>query len=139
MLYYHCEEELKCQSCGDVDIITDNTTGDVVCRSCGLILGDKVINDEAEWKDYLNNDNNDASHSNGRSSMKNNDDDDNRTLLISSNSEDKEFLNRIQKLQNKKEIKLYESYDHIEQLTFNLNLSDSITVSILFTSSSSFI
>lgn len=128
--YYHNEINMKCSSCLSIDIITDNSTGDILCRSCGLIIGDRIINDEAEWKDYLNDDNN-TNNNNGRSSMKGNDDDDNKTILISTNYEDKEFLNRIQKITSKKEIKMYESYDNLEQLTFHLGLNDSITVSNL--------
>lgn len=128
MDYCYYELELKCSSCYSNDIITDNSTGDILCRSCGLIIGDRIINDEAEWKDYLNDDNN-SNNNNGRSSMKGNDEEENKTILISTNNDDKEFLNRIQKISSKKEIKMYESYDNLQQLTFNLGLSDSITVS----------
>eukprot|EP00608_Synchroma_pusillum_P005610 CAMPEP_0198431888 /NCGR_PEP_ID=MMETSP1452-20131203/20885_1 /TAXON_ID=1181717 /ORGANISM="Synchroma pusillum, Strain CCMP3072" /LENGTH=104 /DNA_ID=CAMNT_0044152359 /DNA_START=1 /DNA_END=312 /DNA_ORIENTATION=+ len=43
-------EPRGCTSCGSWDVVTDLAAGDVVCRGCGLVLGERCINDEPEWR-----------------------------------------------------------------------------------------
>mmetsp|Transcript_21493 Transcript_21493/g.54102 ORF Transcript_21493/g.54102 Transcript_21493/m.54102 type:complete len:609 (-) Transcript_21493:210-2036(-) len=42
----------SCPYCGSDDIITDYTEGVVVCRSCGLMLQNKIVSDAAEWRSF---------------------------------------------------------------------------------------
>jgi transcription initiation factor TFIIB len=39
-----------CPECRSSDIIADTAAGDVVCRGCGVVLGDHMIDDTAEWR-----------------------------------------------------------------------------------------
>ena len=41
-----------CPSCSATDIVTDYSAGDVICRSCGLVIGDHVIDDQIEWRTF---------------------------------------------------------------------------------------
>ena len=43
---------VKCTECGSRDLETDNTRGEVVCNSCGLVLEENVIDQGAEWNVY---------------------------------------------------------------------------------------
>lgn len=39
-----------CFRCGSDDIITDYSEGDVICRGCGEIVGDRLIDETADWR-----------------------------------------------------------------------------------------
>jgi transcription initiation factor TFIIB len=39
-----------CPECRSSDIIADTAAGDVVCRGCGVVLSDHMIDDTAEWR-----------------------------------------------------------------------------------------
>ncbi|KAG7398370.1 Transcription initiation factor IIB [Phytophthora boehmeriae] len=45
-----------CRDCGSADVVTDFSAGDVVCRSCGMILGERIIDDTPEWRTFANDD-----------------------------------------------------------------------------------
>lgn len=45
-----------CSDCGSTDVVTDLSAGDVVCRACGLILGERIIDDTPEWRTFANDD-----------------------------------------------------------------------------------
>jgi transcription initiation factor TFIIB len=120
--------ERKCDSCQSDDLISDNTTGDLVCRSCGTVLGDRLVCDEAEWRDY---DDRAGDASAARSSMLQIDGDEmDHRLFVGGNKADCELLNRIQNSgYTKKDFKMFDSYNNLGQLTFKLGLSDTLTVS----------
>ena len=40
----------SCFHCGGTDIITDYEQGDVICRGCGEIVGDRIIDDTPDWR-----------------------------------------------------------------------------------------
>ncbi|CAH0474598.1 unnamed protein product [Peronospora belbahrii] len=46
----------NCRECGSADVVTDYSAGDVVCRSCGMILGERIIDDSPEWRTFANDD-----------------------------------------------------------------------------------
>lgn len=46
----------RCESCGSQDVVTDYSAGDVVCRGCGMILGERIIDDTPEWRNFANDD-----------------------------------------------------------------------------------
>jgi transcription initiation factor TFIIB len=122
------EYNRKCDSCQSDDLISDHCTGDLVCRSCGTVLGDRLVSDEAEWRDY---DDKAGDSSAARSSMLVIDGDEMEHRLFSGgNKEDRDLLNRIQNSgYSKKEMKMFDSYNNLGQLTFKLGLSDTLTVS----------
>ncbi len=41
-----------CDNCGLPDIISDNTRGQLVCGSCGLVAEDRTISIEQDWRAY---------------------------------------------------------------------------------------
>ncbi|KAE8896411.1 hypothetical protein PR003_g10275 [Phytophthora rubi] len=49
-----------CRECGSADVVTDFSAGDVVCRSCGMILGERIIDDSPEWRTFANDDRGDS-------------------------------------------------------------------------------
>uniref|UniRef100_K3WSJ6 General transcription factor TFIIB n=1 Tax=Globisporangium ultimum (strain ATCC 200006 / CBS 805.95 / DAOM BR144) TaxID=431595 RepID=K3WSJ6_GLOUD len=48
--------ESQCSHCGSTDVVTDFSAGDVVCRDCGMILGERIIDDTPEWRNFANDD-----------------------------------------------------------------------------------
>jgi transcription initiation factor TFIIB len=36
--------------------VADTSAGDIVCRGCGLVLGERIIDESAEWINYANDD-----------------------------------------------------------------------------------
>lgn len=36
------------------DIVIDHTSGDMICRDCGLVIADKMIDESAEWREISN-------------------------------------------------------------------------------------
>lgn len=45
-----------CKRCFGVDVVTDTTAGDVVCRSCGEIQVGRIIDEGAEWREFSEDD-----------------------------------------------------------------------------------
>ena len=42
---------LSCHSCKSRDIIEDRDAGDMICRSCGLVLGAQIMDNRASYRD----------------------------------------------------------------------------------------
>lgn len=42
--------------CSNHSLITDNISGDVVCRNCGLVFCEKLIDHSAEWRSFTTDD-----------------------------------------------------------------------------------
>ena len=42
----------KCPECGDTQLSHNKAKGEVVCRSCGLVLEDKLIDFSQEWSEH---------------------------------------------------------------------------------------
>ena len=43
---------LICPDCRDPhpNIVEEYSSGDLVCGSCGLVLGDRIVDDRSEWR-----------------------------------------------------------------------------------------
>ena len=43
---------LVCPDCRDPvpNIVEEYSSGDLVCGSCGLVLGDRIVDDRSEWR-----------------------------------------------------------------------------------------
>lgn len=53
-----CEiQEQFCSFCGEDKIVRDNRSGDIICRNCGVILEERMIDNSAEWRNYAGDDN----------------------------------------------------------------------------------
>jgi transcription initiation factor TFIIB len=48
----------KCPSCGDKKMVTDQTTGELFCGKCGLVVTDKIAETGAEWRSFSNDESN---------------------------------------------------------------------------------
>jgi transcription initiation factor TFIIB len=48
----------KCPSCGDKKLVTDQTTGELFCGKCGLVMTDKIADTGAEWRSFSNDESN---------------------------------------------------------------------------------
>lgn len=46
------EEPVVCPECGSDDLLEDTNEGNVVCRSCGLILQNYFLDRSAEWRTF---------------------------------------------------------------------------------------
>jgi len=44
-----CKEE-------DPEVIEDYAAGDIICKGCGLILGDRIVDEHSEWRTFSNSD-----------------------------------------------------------------------------------
>ena len=42
----------KCPECGYRRLILDETTGDQICRECGAVVGDRIVDEGPEWRAF---------------------------------------------------------------------------------------
>jgi len=42
----------ECPECGSKDIFRDEEKGETICRTCGLVIEDKMIDFSQEWRDF---------------------------------------------------------------------------------------
>ena len=62
-----CGQQLKCKYHPDAYLAEDYRAGDLICTACGLIVGDRVIDVQAEWRTSTANDITDKHRSNSSS------------------------------------------------------------------------
>ena len=44
---------LKCKTCNEkTELIEDYKRGDLICSNCGLVVGDRIISAESEWRNF---------------------------------------------------------------------------------------
>ncbi|OQR95639.1 transcription initiation factor IIB [Thraustotheca clavata] len=48
--------ESHCFACGSDDLVEDYAAGDLVCRGCGMVLIEHLIDDSPEWNNYMEDD-----------------------------------------------------------------------------------
>ena len=41
-----------CHRCYSYEVVTDNAAGDIVCRDCGEVQADRIVNEAQEWRDF---------------------------------------------------------------------------------------
>ena len=41
-----------CPKCGSEDIQEDASAGDMVCQDCGLVVGDRIVRTDKEWREF---------------------------------------------------------------------------------------
>ncbi len=46
------EEDIECPECGSLDVILDETRGEHICRNCGTVVSEKLIDDGPEWRAF---------------------------------------------------------------------------------------
>jgi len=42
----------KCPDCSNVEFVEDFASGDMICRECGLVVGDRIIDIRSEWRNF---------------------------------------------------------------------------------------
>jgi transcription initiation factor TFIIB len=42
----------KCPECGNVELNWDKDKGEIICRACGLVVDDKLVDFGQEWRDF---------------------------------------------------------------------------------------
>jgi transcription initiation factor TFIIB len=42
----------KCPECGGINLFYNNEKGEIICRDCGLVVEDKMIDHTQEWRDF---------------------------------------------------------------------------------------
>ena len=121
----------RCNLCRGDDIVCDSVTGDKICRDCGHVLASRMINEEAEWRTFVNDDRGN-SDGGARSSLRSNDDE--TTMFLGGSKADRDMLQRTQNRgssQSRKDIRILEQLSSVAELCFKLGLSDVVTVSVL--------
>ncbi|KAI3387763.1 hypothetical protein SNEBB_002210 [Seison nebaliae] len=53
MVYSH-SEEIRCKDHPDSQLVEDHRAGDLICRDCGLVVGDRVVDVGSEWRTFSN-------------------------------------------------------------------------------------
>ena len=57
MLKNNLTSVAKCPVCGDKKLVTDQSTGELFCGKCGLVITDKITDSGAEWRSFSNDQN----------------------------------------------------------------------------------
>ena len=52
MLKNNLTSVAKCPVCGDKKLVTDQSTGELFCGKCGLVITDKITDSGAEWRSF---------------------------------------------------------------------------------------
>src|SRR3989338_3939921 len=42
----------KCPECGGINLILDKERGEVICKDCGLVIEEKMIDFSHEWREF---------------------------------------------------------------------------------------
>lgn len=42
----------KCPECGGINLFYNNDKGEVICRDCGLVVEDKMVDFDQEWREF---------------------------------------------------------------------------------------
>lgn len=42
----------KCPECGGIDLLVDGESGEKVCKTCGLVISEPILDERAEWRAY---------------------------------------------------------------------------------------
>ena len=123
----------KCPYCGSSEIVTDISAGDIICTCCAMIVGDKIIDDSAEWRCYSNDDGG-SSQSSARTSGVSDSFSQVRTIMTGGDLETRQMLQRCSSktVYNKLEAKVMEYVGHLNNIGLRLGLNNAITVSFCF-------
>ena len=42
----------KCPECGGINLFWNKEKGEVICKDCGLVVEDKMVDFEQEWREF---------------------------------------------------------------------------------------
>jgi transcription initiation factor TFIIIB Brf1 subunit/transcription initiation factor TFIIB len=118
----------SCFRCGGADLVLDYKAGDIICRECGEVINDRVIDEGNEVKFYMNDDDpNKSSRTSGFSesigSL--------QTSFVTSSESVKRTLERAQRFSSdKKELQALAHMNTVSEMCSKMNLIAPIKVSI---------
>jgi transcription initiation factor TFIIB len=117
-----------CFRCGGKDLVLDYKAGDIICSSCGEVIGDRVIDEGNEVKFYMNDDD---PHKSSRSSGMSESIGSLQTSFVTSSESMKRTLERAQKFSSdKKELQALAHLNIVSEMCSKMNLIGSIKVSV---------
>jgi transcription initiation factor TFIIIB Brf1 subunit/transcription initiation factor TFIIB len=121
---YSAPGNISCQYCGGSDVVTDYAAGDIVCRGCGSVLGERLISEEAEWREY-DDDDRGGSGDAARASYS-----DSSTYIVGGNPTLCKSLNRahMAALVGRSDVRIGDSATHLTDFAAKLGLSERIAV-----------
>ena len=44
--------EIRCSECGSLNVICDDTRGEIICNDCGLVIEEHMVDTGPEWRSY---------------------------------------------------------------------------------------
>lgn len=120
-----------CFRCGANDLVLDYKAGDVICRSCGEVINDRVIDEGNEVKFYMNDDD---PHKSSRSSGFSESIGSLQTSFVTNSESVKRTLERAQKFSSdKKELQALAHMNIVSEMCSKMNLIGAIKVRIVTT------
>ena len=129
-MYRPSREELTCYRCADRDLVIDSKAGDLICRSCGEVQQGRLINEESEFIQYI--DDPDGNKSSERSSGRADSITGDRSIFVGGGS-DEELASLTRSSYgalNRKERAITQVMYACKELSYALNLTKHVTVSI---------
>src|SRR3989338_1097254 len=42
----------KCTECGGINLFHNRAKGEIICKDCGLVLEDKIVDFDQEWREF---------------------------------------------------------------------------------------
>lgn len=125
---YCAPSAITCQYCGGNDVVTDYAAGDVVCRGCGSVLGERLMSEEAEWRDYEDDDRGGSSDA-ARASYS-----DSSTYIVGGDRALRKSLNRanMAAIVGRSDVRIGDSATHLTDFAAKLGLSERISVLYAF-------
>lgn len=124
-----------CPSCKCNDVVTDYASGDIICRGCALVIGDRIIDSSEEWNNYANDDRGDAGKQARASTRPGGGD--TQSYISGGSKAERDSLTKasMQSTMSREDYKIQMNSDTINNLSFKLGLTDLIMVSALSFSS----
>jgi len=44
--------EIRCNECGSLNVVCDDTRGEIICNDCGLVIEEHMVDQGPEWRSY---------------------------------------------------------------------------------------
>lgn len=118
-----------CFRCNGNDIVLDYKAGDLICRDCGEVINDRVIDEGNEIKFYMNDDD---PHKTSRTSGMAESIGSLQTMFVTNSETAKRTLERAQRFSSdKKELQALSHMNAVTEMCSKMNLILPIKVSYL--------
>ena len=118
----------SCFRCGSNDVVLDYKAGDMICRNCGEVINDRVIDEGNEVKFCMNDDN---PHKSSRTSGFSESIGSLYTSFVTNSETMKRTLERAQRFSaDKKELQALAHLNKVSEMCSKMNLTGPIKVSM---------